>query len=200
MEPLTSTELAETASTAPSTTLRLEPGEEKRTYRFLDRFWLPRTEKARAFVASVIDRLEAREQALKLRKRKRKEADRASWEEDVAALMCDLARLVLFDPGKSLGVSLRHGDGAGTRYEQGLKGKPLKRIVNAIAADGLGLIEVEKGRRVWKPRWTGTAGLIHVPDDSPTLLHPAPSFIAEVEVLELEPRTSSVPRRRRSLS
>jgi hypothetical protein len=163
------------------------PEQERHTYRFFDPFWLPRTERAKAFVASVLERLEAREQTLGLRQRKRKEADQAAWEEGVAAFISDLVKLVLWDPGKSLGVSLRHGNGGGSRYGRGLKGKALKRVVNAIAGDVLGLVLMEKGTREWTPRWSATSGLFHIPHDTPTLLHPTPSFIEEAEVLGLEP-------------
>jgi hypothetical protein len=173
--------------TAPANALPQDPSEVTPSYRHFDPFWLPRTDKVKAFVSSAVDRIEAQEQALKLRKRKRKEADQAVWEDAVAALISDLLRLILSDPGQSLGVSLRHGNGGGTRYAAGLRGKLLKRIVNAIAVGGLGLVTMEKGRRSWTPRWSSTSGLIHFPDDTPTLLHPTPSFIQEVEALELEP-------------
>jgi hypothetical protein len=130
--------------------------------------------------------LEAREETLGLRQRKRKEAAQADWEEGVAAFISDLVRLVLWDPGKSLAVSLRHGGGGETRYKAGLKGKALKRVVSAIADDGLGLVCMEKGKREWKPRWTGTSGVIQIPDDTPMLLYPTPYFIEEVQALELE--------------
>jgi hypothetical protein len=183
--PVAGAGLAERPSIDPLNASSTE--QDKLTYRFFDPFWLPRTGRAKTFVASIVDRLETREQALNLRKRKRKEADQAAWEEGVAALMSDLLRLVLFDPGKSLAVSLRHGEGRPTRYEAGLRGKPLKRVVNAIADGGLGLVFMERGSREWKQVWTATAGLIHVPDDTPTLIHPASSFIKEVKALELEP-------------
>jgi hypothetical protein len=171
---------------APSNTPSPKPEGKTRSYRFFDPFWLPRTVQAKAFVAGIMERLEAHEQALKLRKRRRKEADQAAWEEGVAALLSDLVRLVIFDSGKALAVSLRHGEGGETRYEAGLKGKPLKRIVNFIGG-GLGLVLMKKGSREWKPRWTSTSGLIHIPEDIPTLLHPTSSFIEEVQVLGLEP-------------
>lgn len=185
--PVVRSELAETSTATQLNTSTQELSENTRNYRFFDPFWLPRTERARAFVASVIGRIDAQEQALRLRKRKRKEAHQANFEEGIAALLSDLVRLVLWDPGRSLGVSLRNGNGGGSRYERGLKGKPLKRIVNAIGEDGLGLVATEKGTREWKQVWTGTSGLIHIPDDTPTLLHPAPRFIKEIEVAGLEP-------------
>jgi hypothetical protein len=143
--PVAKAGLTETSTTGPLNAS--SPEQEKLTYRFFDPFWLPRTERAKAFVASVVERLEAREQTLGLRKRKRKEAAQSAWKEGVAALMSDLVKLVVWDPGKSLAVSLRHGSGGGSRYERGLKGKPLKRIVNAVADDGLGLVFMEKGSR-----------------------------------------------------
>jgi hypothetical protein len=177
--------LAETPATTPLNAS--SPDQEKPAYRFFDPFWLPRTERAKAFVASIVERLEAREQALKLRKRRRKEADQTAWEEGVMALMSDLVRLVLLDPGKALSVSLRHGERGMTRYQSNIRGKPIKRLVKSIADDGLGLVLMEKGSREWKQMWTATAGLIHIPDDTPTLIHPASSFIEEVKALELEP-------------
>jgi hypothetical protein len=107
------------------------------------------TERAKAYVAEVVDELLAWESEHYPRTRKRKSEDLAQFHAQVEALVCDLIHQQLANPGDYIGITLRDLDEA-DRYRAPVLTKSIVHVLQLM--DEAGFIGIVKGnnREGWK--------------------------------------------------
>ena len=124
-----------------------EPPKETYDRRF-DPYRIPRTERARKLVRQNVQHIETLEEMLELRARKRKAADRPTFEATVGAIVCDVVHRHLTAPGKWLAIQLSNRVlGCSGRYRSRVMGQTLPDVVERLSMPQLGCIEVRKGTR-----------------------------------------------------
>ena len=109
-------------------------------------FRVPRSEKARAIVADVLGQLQAFERMKKVRQRKRRPADQTTFEQTVAAVVCDLAHRVITRPDGWVSVPLSNQFlGRASRYRAPAMNKAFPDILDRLSAPEMAFIEMEVG-------------------------------------------------------
>jgi len=109
-------------------------------------FRLPLSTKVRAVVDDVLAQLQAFERAKNLRQRKRRLADQATFEQTVAAVVCDLAHRAITRPDGWVSVPLSNQFlGRANRYRAPAMNKALPDILDRLSAPEMAFIEMEVG-------------------------------------------------------
>src|SRR5512137_989035 len=123
----------------PEDTLRDRPFED---------FRVPRTDKAKAVVADVLNQMQRYEQHRDLRKRKRKVDDQKTFEATVATIVCDLCHRWISEPEGWVAVSLSNETlGRAGRYKSPALNKTLPTVLERLASADMHFIELSKGFR-----------------------------------------------------
>jgi hypothetical protein len=108
----------------------------------------PRSERADALVADVLNQLQNFESHRKLRRRKRRAQDQVTFEAAISAIVCDLVHRKLEQPAGWLAISLSKAVlGLAPRYQAATIGKTLPDLLKRLAAPEMAFLEVVKGRR-----------------------------------------------------
>jgi len=104
------------------------------------------TAAARAVIAEAIRLIQNYEDHFRLRKRKRRLADQATFERTVEALLCDAIHGRLTIPTGGLMVSLANRDlGSANRYRAPTLNKALPDILKRLSAPEMAYLNVQKG-------------------------------------------------------
>lgn len=123
----------------PEDTLRDRPFED---------FRVPRTDKAKAVVADVLNQMQHYEQHCDLRKRKRKVDDQKTFEATVATIVCDLCHRWISEPEGWVAVSLSNDTlSRAGRYKSPALNKTLPTVLERLASADMRFIELNKGFR-----------------------------------------------------
>lgn len=108
----------------------------------------PLTDAAKAIVADVINQIQNYEQFLKLRKRRRKKVDQATFEDTISAIVCDLIHRYCQDPSGRVSVSLSNRTlGRKSRYRAPALGKTLPTLLGHLSAPEMAFVKMTKGSR-----------------------------------------------------
>jgi len=120
-----------------------------------------RTAKAdclRSMVEDVTNQIQDYEDYFDVRKRSRKAADQAIFEQTIEAVICDVAYQYLFDSSQEIFVSLSHRHlGRRSRYRAPALGKKLPAILEFLSAPEMAFVEMTKGERV--EVWSDDVGI-----------------------------------------
>ncbi len=108
---------------------------------------IARTEAARTIIAEAVGTLQAHEEALNLRRRKRRQSDQETFEATVSAILSDLIyhHLKGFDGGVFITRSNRIL-GTKSRYKPTAYGKTLPAVLDLMSALAVGMVEQVIGR------------------------------------------------------
>jgi len=109
------------------------------------------SEQLRSALDEIIKQLEGYEDFYKLRKRKRREVDQATFERTVEALVCDLVCRSAEAPGG--GIHLPLGNKVlrkKSRYKGSALNKTLPEVLRIMAAEEMSFVEIEKGKTTFK--------------------------------------------------
>mgnify|MGYP001032680421 CR=1 FL=1 len=99
----------------------------------------------------ILKQLAGFEEFHKLRKRKRRAVDQATFERTVEALVCDLVLRESEAPGSGIHLPLGHKVlRKKSRYKGVALNKTLPEVLRIMAADEMSFVEVEKGRTTFK--------------------------------------------------
>lgn len=111
-------------------------------------FRAPKTAKAHAIVADLLGQLQSYERRKGLRQRQRKPADQQTFEDTVAAVVCDLMHRFITKPTGWVSVSLSNQDlGRASRYRAAAMNKTLPDILKRLAEPEMAFVEMEIGHQ-----------------------------------------------------
>jgi hypothetical protein len=114
--------------------------------RLFNPYRAPHGPPAAVLVSRVLMLLESHEKLYRPRKRRRRAADQARLEAQVAALVCDLAHRHLTAPGDWLSLSLSNNDLSGlNRYAPAFMTGKVRQVLESLSSPRLQLVEMEKG-------------------------------------------------------
>lgn len=109
-------------------------------------FRSPRSEKVRTIVADVLKQVQSFERAKNLRQRKRRSDDQATFEQTVAAVVCDLAHRAITRPDGWVSVPLSNQFlGRASRYRAPAMSKALPDILARMSAPEMAFVEMQVG-------------------------------------------------------
>jgi hypothetical protein len=141
-----------TGSAGDFTAAESRGANESKTDRPFNPFRVPRSAEARQIVRDAIRHIEAYEEHVGLRKRKRRQRDQETFEAVVTAVIADVAHRHLTAPGKWVAVPLSNRVlGLGGRYASRVLGQTLPHIVKRLAAPGMNHIELRLGQQGFMP-------------------------------------------------
>ncbi len=125
-----------------------KPQEQPTDDRPFNPFRAPQAVKAHAIVADVLGQLQSYERRMGLRQRQRKPADQQTFEDTVAAVVCDLMHRFITKPTGWVSVSLSNQDlGRASRYRAAAMNKTLPDILKRLAEPEMAFVEMEIGHQ-----------------------------------------------------
>jgi hypothetical protein len=126
-----------------------EPTATRPDDRKLNPYRVPATAAAHHLIATIIGQVEAHQETIAPRERKRRAADQATFEAAVTAVVADLVHRLLIGSGKGVSLS-RSNDWPRPRYRTPVHTKALGPILDALSQGGLGYVRQMVGHRGFK--------------------------------------------------